>query len=257
MSPGASRSTSRVLPLRDASQVLGNPAALRDLAAADGYLFVRNLVPRAVARMLRAELLAQCAHRGWLHEHAPVARGIARADAAQRATPEALAALQADVQIRPAFGALRTDPGLLALLGSVLDAPPVAGCGDVCRLAFPNAPERATPAHQDHFYTRGATDMWTAWIPLGDCPPALGGLAVIPGSHAGGLLPHVLGEGHARSIAVNDDSPWACASYRCGDVLLFNALTVHRARPNVTPDRIRVSADYRYRPAMAAFTTSE
>jgi len=29
---------------------------------------------------------------------------------------------------------------------------------------------------------------------------------------------------------------------------MFNSLTLHRAAPNLTPDRLRLSADYRYRP---------
>ena len=155
LSPALASSARRVTPLRDARCAAGDPAVLRALAAADGYVFARALVPRPLVRALRAELLAQCARRGWLHEHAPVARGIARAGAARHATPEALVALQADVQLRPAFAALRSHPALLALLGQVLGAPPATGCGDVCRLAFPDALERTTPPHQDHFYTRG------------------------------------------------------------------------------------------------------
>ena len=33
---------------------------------------------------------------------------------------------------------------------------------------------------------------------------------------------------------------------RCGDVLLFHSLTVHQARDNRSPDRIRFSCDFRY-----------
>ena len=70
---------------------------------------------------------------------------------------------------------------------------------------------------------------------------------MLPGSHAGGLLPHDGGEGEARFVVLPDDTPWAGSSFRAGDVL-FNALTVHCARPNVTAHRIRMSADFRYQP---------
>jgi hypothetical protein len=33
---------------------------------------------------------------------------------------------------------------------------------------------------------------------------------------------------------------------RAGDVLLVNALTLHRACPNVALDRVRLSLDFRY-----------
>jgi ectoine hydroxylase-related dioxygenase (phytanoyl-CoA dioxygenase family) len=118
----------------------------------------------------------------------------------------------------------------------------------VCRLAFPNDLERTTAPHQDFFYTRDSTDLWTAWTPLGDCPAELGGLAVLPGSHAGGLRPHDGGEGKARFIVLDESEEWVGDDYRTGDVLFLNALTVHGARPNVTPSRIRISVDCRYLP---------
>jgi len=239
----------RPRPLRDASAVIGDPDALREMAAADGYLFVRNAVSRSTARLVRAEVLAACARRGWLAPDAPTHKGIARAGAAEDATQHALLALQPDIQIRPSFGTLRTDPGLLTVLKHTFAARPASGYGDVCRLVFPAALERTTPPHQDHFYIRGSTAMWTAWIPLGDCPISLGGLAVLPGSHTSGLRPHDVGEGNERAIDVSEDAGWAGASYRLGDVLLFNALTVHRALPNLTANRIRLSADFRYQPA--------
>ena len=101
------------------------------------------------------------------------------------------------------------------------------------------------------FYTRRSTSLWTVWIPLGECPSTLGGLAVLPGSHAGGLRAHDGGEGEARFIVLPENTLWAGSSYRVGDVLLFNAVTVHGARPNVTADRIRISADFRYQPLVA------
>jgi hypothetical protein len=46
----------------------------------------------------------------------------------------------------------------------------------------------------------------------------------------------------------DDDAAWAGTSFRAGDVLLVNALTIYGARPNLTANRIRLSADCRYRP---------
>ena len=244
----ANRLMTRVRPFVEANDALAQPGTLRELASSNGYLFLRNVVPLAKVNLLRSEVLAQCARRKWLDDRAPRSRAIARADAASRATRGELLALQGDIQILPVFAELRREPAILSVLEAVFGTPPVAGCGDVCRLAFPADLERTTQPHQDHFYTRGSTSLWTAWIPLGDCPATLGGLAVLPGSHADGLLAHDGGEGEGRFIELADDAPWAGTDFRTGDVLLFNALTVHGARPNLTRNRIRISADFRYRP---------
>ncbi len=244
----------RAAPVReliDATDALANPGRIRQSAVAQGYLFVRHLAPLTKVRQLRADVLAQCARRGWLDGDAPRSRAVARAHAASSATDKALLELQGDVQILPAFAALRDEPAIVSVLEALFGARPRGGHGDVCRLAFPADLERTTPPHQDHFYLRAAGPLWTAWIPLGDCPPALGGLKVLPGSHAQGLWSHDGGKGEERFIEDDDDAAWAGTSFRAGDVLFVNALTVHGARPNLTANRIRLSVDYRYRPLAA------
>ncbi|MGH7618912.1 MAG: phytanoyl-CoA dioxygenase family protein [Gemmatimonadaceae bacterium] len=243
------RAILRVRPLVDASSAMADPAAIAALAAANGYLFFRRLVERDGVLALRDRVLDLCAHRGWLDEAAPRARGVARENIAGIATRDELLAIQAGIQALPEFAKLRSHPAILAVLESIFGAAPTAGYGDVCRLSFAGDLERTTPPHQDYFYTRGSTSLWTAWIPLGDCPGRLGGLAVIPASHASGLWPHEGGDGEARFIPLDDDAPWVGASYRAGDVLLLSALTVHGARPNVSDDRIRLSIDCRYQPS--------
>jgi ectoine hydroxylase-related dioxygenase (phytanoyl-CoA dioxygenase family) len=224
-----------VRPFVDATPMLCDPASLGEFATTQGYLFLRDIVSRETIASLRDAVLAECARRQWLDGQAP--------------TRNELLALQAAIQIQPVFARLRHDPGILSVLETLFQATPLAGYGDVCRLAFPNDLERTTAPHQDFFYTRGSTDLWTVWTPLGDCPSELGGLAVLPRSHADGLRPHDGGEGEARFIVLDDDEPWVGGDYRAGDVLMLNALTVHGARPNITGDRIRISVDCRYVPS--------
>jgi ectoine hydroxylase-related dioxygenase (phytanoyl-CoA dioxygenase family) len=225
----------RVAPFVDSTHSLGDRDVIQRRAAEDGYLFFRDLAPRDSIEELRAAVLEQCRRRDWLEEGRVVTR-------------DELLALQADVQILPAFSALRGDRRILSALETIFGMPAVAGCGDVCRLAFPNDLERTTRPHQDHFYTRGSSSLWTVWIPLGDCPAPLGGLAVWPGSHVDGLRDHDGGEGESRYIVLDADTPWAGTDFRAGDVLMINALTVHGARPNITERDVRVSIDCRYRP---------
>lgn len=107
--------------------------------------------------------------------------------------------------------------------------------------------QHTTPPHQERAFIGGRPDAWTAWIPLGECPRALGGLAVMRGSHRRGPLPHA-GD---RCTRVPEGQPWACADYEPGDVLLVHCHTLHRALRNRDPaGRLRLSADFRFRPAV-------
>jgi hypothetical protein len=91
---------------------------------------------------------------------------------------------------------------------------------------------------------------------VGDCPIELGGLAVLPGSHkvnqvldhhfslgAGGL--YVDTEQEAKTHKELDIA-WHTTDYEIGDTLIFPALMIHKALPNYTEDKLRVSLDNRY-----------
>lgn len=237
--------------LTDSAPIAGDDGALRARAREDGYLLLRDLAG-AVAS-LRALVLEVGGALGLLLP-GPPDRPEARATPGGRLTgtgyddPRWLA-LQQRVVADPRFTAVGDDPRLLRVLHALLGEPPMTRRGDICRLAFPGTPHLTTPPHQDHYYTGGTTRLWTVWIPLVKAPIELGPLAVLPGSHRGGLLPHH-GEGAGRQgVQVPGDAPFAASPLSAGDAILFHCLTVHRALPNTTTDRVRISADYRYQPA--------
>jgi hypothetical protein len=118
----------------------------------------------------------------------------------------------------------------------------------IFRTIFPGTEFFAKPAHQDFRYVGGTPRTWTAWIPVGDCPTELGGLAVLPGSHRYDELP-VRATTWGKEAIVPEPLAWAGGDLTCGDALLFSSLLVHRGRPNQTSARLRLSADYRYQPA--------
>jgi ectoine hydroxylase-related dioxygenase (phytanoyl-CoA dioxygenase family) len=158
-------------------------------------------------------------------------------------------ALQEQVLADPRFAAVGDHVDLLTVLESLIGGPVLTRRGDICRLALPNAARLTTPPHQDHWYTGGTTNLWTVWIPLTDAPLELGPLAVLPGSHMNGLLPHA-GQGAGRQgVRLAARTQFAAAPLAAGDAILFHCLTVHRALPNATRDRVRLSVDYRYQPA--------
>jgi hypothetical protein len=213
-----------------------------------GYLFLRGLLRPSLVRALRLRVLELCASRGWVADDTPLERGIARPGVRLGAYDADFTSLQVALYALPEFRAMRTNPALLDVLERLFGEPARGERGDICRIKSPAAPDLTTPPHQDHFFLGGSARMWTAWIPLGHCPPALGGLAVLPGSNRDGLRSHDGPREDCKGVPIPPDAVWASSGYRCGDVLLFNCLTVHRALPNVTVDQLRVSVDFRYQP---------
>lgn len=234
-----------VAPLRPLVPAPAEPEARQARARADGFLYLRRLLPLTRLAPLRALVDAALIRRGWLVDGAsdPALR-LGRWDDPRWVE------LLAEILPSAPFRALAAAPELLAAVRAVLGDEPVLHVGDVCRVVSPGAADLATPAHQDAAYLGAPDGVWTAWLPLGPCPRALGPLTLLPGSHQGGLRPHaaVVAGGTAVGTAVPADAAWHGADLAAGDVLLFSSFTVHRALPNRTADRLRVSVDYRYRP---------
>lgn len=239
--------------LGDSAPLAHDAEALRLRASHDGCLLLRGIPgPEAVAplRML-TESVAESL--GFLLR-------AAEARTAPAVTPGAMLSgtgyddprwltLQQRVLADPHFAALGDHPRLITVLESLFGGPVLTRRGDICRLALPDAPHLTTPPHQDHWYTGGTTNLWTVWIPLTDAPLELGPLAVLPGSHRNGLLPHAGAGAGRQGVRVPADVPFAATPLAAGDAILFHCLTVHRALPNRTRDRVRLSVDYRYQPA--------
>ena len=225
---------------------LHNADALRARAGETGYLFFRGLLDPSLVRRLRREILGLFAARGWLTPGTSLMQGIVAPRVVRDASADELTTLQVQIQLLDIFRRIRIDPSITDVLERLFQSRPCEGYGDVCRIVAPDMLHRTTLPHQDHFFTKGSTSQWTVWIPVGACPGALGGLAVWPGSHREGLRAHErpIDEGHAMNVG--PEIIWHSTNYRSGDVLMFNALTVHRARPNLTADRVRLSVDYRY-----------
>lgn len=249
--------------LLDSSPVLADPDAQRARALEDGYLFFRALIdPEKVAR-LRDLVIETAVELGFAspgvedgsgpdRNHARRIDVLVLPGAALTGTgyddPRWLV-LQERVLPDPRFSAVGDDPELLRVLGALFGEPPMTRRGDICRVVLPGAPHLTTPPHQDHWYTGGTPNLWTAWMPLVETPLELGPLAVLPGSHRAGLLAHA-GEGAGRQgVGVDVGAPLAASAVSPGDAILFNCLTVHGALPNLTVDRLRLSVDFRYQAA--------
>ncbi len=204
----------------------------RAVAIEQGYFFVPRSIDTALARQLRESVLETCARRGWMP---PQLAGFGY-------DSQEYFELQREAHALPEFAALRDAPSTRRIIEQLLGMDYHARQGEVCRVVFPRNPEFTTRAHQDAAFLRREDEIWSLWIPLSDCPRAMGPLAVWPESHKKGLLPHHPAEGCSASCK---DAEWACFDFSCGDALLVHKLTVHRALDNVS-DQIRVSVDFRF-----------
>jgi ectoine hydroxylase-related dioxygenase (phytanoyl-CoA dioxygenase family) len=212
----------------------------------DGFLYVPGLLPPARLAPLRAVVDEALVRRGWgVDGRSDPALRLGRYD------DDRWTSFLAEVLATPEFHALGAAPEILSVIRTLVGGEPQLGVGDVCRLVSPGATDLATQPHQDAAYVKEPDGVWTAWLALGACPLALGPLALLPGSHRGGVRPHAtITTGAAGTVVgteISDDAVWRASDLAAGDVLFFSAFTVHRALPNLTADQLRVSVDYRYR----------
>jgi hypothetical protein len=231
--------------LLDATPSLGDAAALRARVAEDGYLFFPALLDPARVGAVRGAVLGVIAEHGW------VADGSDPSDAepgeSRRPGEAAWWPGYVGVLGLESWNSLAHDPALTQVMRDVLGDDLLVQPMKILRVTWPHN-EFPTLPHQDFFFVRGASDVLTAWIPLGDCPARLGGLRVLAGSHAEGLREVRAGQGvgHVHADVDDDDPRWTDPhDYRAGDVLVFHSLTVHRA-PENQGEHLRISADFRY-----------
>jgi hypothetical protein len=236
-----------VLPLQDATALLGDPAALRAAVERDGYLFVRGIVPRDGVARLRRLILEYAQRVSWLDPTAPIeearVRGGVRLGDYQ--APDWMA-LQAQLQTSVELWDVGDASAMHKMLTATFGRPSFLFLGmNTCRVVSPH-PELAARPHQDAHYVRTLGDFATVWIPLGDCPVLLGPLAVWPESHRRGLRPHY-GVGIVDGgVVMDDDAMWHSAGFEIGDALVLTRHVIHRSLPNTSMHTLRLSVDLRY-----------
>lgn len=141
----------------------------------------------------------------------------------------------------------------------------------IIRYTKPHDPKCTMP-HYDLMYLRGGTErVVTSWIPIGDIPVEMGGLAYLEKSHRWGRAKEAefnrLNANLSRDEQINPynpnmdaDSPigadvnalaaraggrWLIADYEAGDMMVHDPYMVHTSTVNHS-ERIRLSTDIRY-----------
>ena len=254
--------------LRGSRDVAGRVDELRLRLRDDGYLYLPGFLDRDAVFEARHEVLGRIAEAGRL------AAGPAPDGA--RPGPRPGRALLSDIAEESAsLMSLLYGPRVLGFY-EALFAERVRHFDFTWLRAYPPGP--GTSPHMDSvFMNRGSSRVLTAWIPLGDIDYALGGLAILEGSHR---LHDVIREyashdvdrycsnsAEAEASADNDgllwsgafsDDPvalreafglrWLTTDFAAGNLVTFPLHMMHTGMDN-TSDRIRLSTDSRYQPA--------
>ena len=244
--------------LRDSNDAKNNPEELRRRINDEGYLFFKQFLNRDNLLELRRQILTTLQEGGWLTAGTDPMDGIA--DVTKRCTEgeRKYEDVYHKVQKLEALHRSAHWPETLDMMEKIMGRRGMPVPHQIVRLWFPKYTQYTTPIHQDFVHFQGNFDNITVWAPIGDCPIELGGLAVVPGSHkVGEVLNHgfALGAGMLNLDVEKEairhpelTSGWHTTNYEAGDFLTFRSLTVHKALPNVTDDKMRVSLDNRYNP---------
>jgi len=244
---------SDILPeLRVSNEAQDDVSELRRRLDEDGYLFFRRLLDPDRLMSLRREMLTVMQDGGWLIPRTDPIEGIADPDARCTEGDLGYTDVYHEVYKLQSFHEIAHCHNIVDLLEQIRGCPMMPQPQKVARLWFPKFTEHTTPIHQDFVHFQGTGDNLTCWSPVGECPRELGGLAVLRGSHkVERVLEHhfSLGAGSLHvDPGLHDElkDEWLTTDYEVGDTLIFPFLTIHKALPNLTEDRLRVSLDNRY-----------
>lgn len=234
-------------PFLKSNEILKDPEKLRRRAEREGYLFFRGLLKEKTVLQVRRDFANILKRHGWLDDGTSATDVVSSGGGFIEGSKESLPVF-CEFQRLESFHSFAHSAEILSVLDELFGEPTFVHPQKIGRISFPAKSNYTTPAHQDYVHIQGTEACWTAWIPLGDCPQKLGGLAVFPGSQQLGLLTlrRALGPGSSGVDVSKLDGEWRGNDFRIGDVLLFNSLTIHKALPNTADNRVRLSVDYRY-----------
>lgn len=222
-----------------------------------GYLLLREQIPAAQVLAFRDFYFAALASTGLLAPGTEPAEGIAGGGELDRATFRRI--LFDEIVPSPEYQAFCSAPYVGGWFRWFLGGQVHLHRRKILRHTRPgeHGIGTATQAHYDLVYLREGTDrVLSMWIPLGECPVALGGLTYLDGSHHAVMAEERDGRPKRPAASITADLPglaeeydarWLVTDYRAGDVMVHSAHLIHAALDNVdTTGRMRLSTDIRY-----------
>ena len=244
--------------LPDDRDLLKNPQQLRKKAEQEGFLFFPSLIPAEEIRLLRIAMLEILEKYQYISPGTDLMEGIGDLASIRQANDKgeiirgigASSDAYADIQRLESFHELAHHPSILSIFRILFREEVFPHPRNIARMILPREVQTPTPPHQDYIHIQGTQKVWTAWIPVGDCPRSLGGLSILRSSHKQGIIPvkKAEGAGGLEVYLCGEDYKWIEHDYQAGDVLIFTSMTVHKALPASKPERIRLSCDFRYQP---------
>jgi len=230
---------------------------LRERADEDGFLFFKGLLPREDVFEARQDLLSVVERYGWRKPGQDPLGGEIDLEALNQVPAEEMredigVSIPAykDAQKVESMHRLPHHPNLIRLYETLFQDRVLVHARHIARMITSHRIMVPTPPHQDFPLIQGTSNTWTAWIPLGDCPRAMGGLTALRGSHRLGYVPIQSAKG-AGGIAAQTcpwETDWVETDYEAGDVLTFPSYTIHKALRCQHRDQIRLSLDVRFQP---------
>ena len=241
-----------LVELKESTELVGDPAALSDRLAEDGYLFIRGFHDPDLVGDARRDVLTHMAEVGMLDPDAPVEEGRIHPDYFD----ETFDMTSSSWTEYPSLQELVDGQEIMDFFATMLDDKP---------LAFDYKWGRAkatggfTGFHVDRiFMGRGTDRLFTVWRPVGECTLEMGPLLICPGSHRHQRLRETYAQLDVDRdvIEANFSSdpfdvidtiggPLATAAFEPGDALIFGPYLLHGSLNNET-DRFRISIDTRY-----------
>jgi len=234
--PGGTLKPFRTILARDLDSV-----SLKNEMETYGYVFVRDLLPKADLDLLLRDMIRIASDDSWLIE------GTAPSD---RLADPAKACYEPDPIYKRASNrafcleslhALAHHPVLTGVMKRLVGPHLLVHPKPIGRIIFPNFKGAVLHAHQDHSGIAGSSDSYTAWMPLHDCLEGQGTLEIKEMSHLFGLQ-HTEGYIQPEQARGGD---WAGGRINAGDVVIFHSLTVHTSTLS-TSSQLRCSMDCRF-----------
>lgn len=246
-------------PLDEVADWRGVRTGLPQRLARDGYVLLRQALPRQQVLDARHDVLRRLAAVGEIAE--PAESAVATGSSRRAELHADLGAFWRGVCESPALRAV-THGGAMAEISAALLGGATKPFDFLWLRTMVSG--RASPLHFDHVYmNRGSSRLVTAWVPLGDVALEAGPLVVVEGSHRfedliaryRGVdvdrdgLPGSFPE-DAVSFAAARGTRLLTTDFRAGDVMLFDMFTLHGSCDNrMGGGRVRLSCDVRWQRA--------
>lgn len=238
---------------------------LREQYRAQGYLWLKGLLPREQVMAFRRHFFEAFTQTGLLAKDSDPLEGMYSGDGKSQAGK-----ILGDIVKWASYEAFCLMPEIWQFYERLLGGPVYLHKRKLIRAT--TVDDSCTGAHYDLTYLRAGTDkVCTSWIPIGDIPVEMGGLIYLEGSDAAGRKLeaefsaknlHLTAEERISAynknmnetgwltkdlpaIADKLNSRWLMADYEAGDMVIHSAYTIHASTTN-TRMQMRLSTDIRY-----------